>query len=65
MYSEHIHRSICSRTTSYVDQMSAWYDLKTKQEIVNIKVFEKLEVRLIIKIFHVTIEPTINATDAI
>lgn len=25
--------------------MSAWYDVKTKQEVINIKVFEKLEVR--------------------
>ena len=24
--------------------MSAWYDVKTKQEVINIKVFEKLEV---------------------
>jgi len=24
--------------------MSAWYDAKTKQEIVSIKLFEKLEV---------------------
>ena len=34
------------RVTSYVDQMSAWYDVKTKQEVINIKVFEKLEVRI-------------------
>jgi len=34
------------RTTSYIDQMSAWYDAKTKQEIVSIKMFEKLEVWL-------------------
>ncbi len=32
------------RLTSYVDQMSAWYDVKTKLEVINIKVFEKLEV---------------------
>jgi len=32
------------RSTSYIDQMSAWYDAKTKQEIVSIKLFEKLEV---------------------
>ena len=31
------------KTTSYVDQMSAWYDSKTKAEIINIKVFEQLE----------------------
>ena len=35
---------ILFRVTSYVDQMSAWYDVKTKQEVINIKVFEKLEV---------------------
>lgn len=31
------------RQTTYVDQMSTWYDSKTKQEVVTIKVFEKLE----------------------
>ncbi len=34
------------RLTTYVDQRSAWYEQKTKQEIVNIKIFEKLEVGL-------------------
>ncbi len=38
------HRSVFFRLTSYVDQMSAWYDVKTKLEVINIKVFEKLEV---------------------
>ena len=32
------------RVTCYVEQMSAWYDAKTKTEVMNIKVFEKLEV---------------------
>ena len=36
-----------SRATTYVDQMSAWYDVKTKAEIINIKVFEKLEVNCV------------------
>ena len=33
------------RVTCYVEQMSAWYDAKTKAEVMNIKVFEKLEVK--------------------
>ncbi|CAG5129653.1 unnamed protein product, partial [Candidula unifasciata] len=31
-----------SKTTCYVDQMKAWYDLKTKQEITNRTLFEKI-----------------------
>ncbi|XP_035827087.1 WASH complex subunit 5 [Aplysia californica] len=30
------------KTTSYVDQMKAWYDLKTKQEITNRTLFAKI-----------------------
>ena len=33
------------RLTHYIEQMSAWYDAKTKAEVINIKLFEKLEVR--------------------
>lgn len=43
------------RFTSYVDQMSAWYDVKTKQEIVSIKMFEKLEVSNLLKHFLVSV----------
>lgn len=32
------------RLTSYIDPMKAWYDLKTKQELVNRKLFQKLQV---------------------
>ncbi|CAI9726515.1 WASH complex subunit 5-like [Octopus vulgaris] len=31
------------KNTSYVDQMKAWYDLKSKQEIVNRLLFQKLQ----------------------
>lgn len=30
------------KSTSYVDQMKAWYDMKTKQEITNRTLFEKI-----------------------
>ncbi|XP_076462616.1 WASH complex subunit 5-like [Babylonia areolata] len=30
------------KTTTYIDQMKAWYDLKTKGEICNRKLFEKI-----------------------
>ena len=33
------------RTTSYIDQMSAWYDKRTTQEVVNLKLWEQLQVR--------------------
>jgi WASH complex subunit strumpellin len=32
------------RTTTYIDRVSAWYDGRTKEEIINIKLFGKLEV---------------------
>ena len=31
------------KVTSYIDPMKAWYDLKTKQELVNRKLFQKLQ----------------------
>ncbi|KAI0224187.1 hypothetical protein LSAT2_024791 [Lamellibrachia satsuma] len=31
------------KSTSYVEQTNAWYDLKTKQEVLNRTVFEKIE----------------------
>ncbi|XP_014669948.1 PREDICTED: WASH complex subunit strumpellin-like [Priapulus caudatus] len=31
------------KTTVYIDQMKAWYDAKTHQEVLNIKLFERLE----------------------
>ncbi|KAK0052092.1 WASH complex subunit strumpellin [Biomphalaria pfeifferi] len=30
------------KTTCYVDQMKAWYDMKTKQEIINRTLFDKI-----------------------
>ncbi|XP_038056716.1 WASH complex subunit 5-like [Patiria miniata] len=30
------------RSTSYIDQMKTWYDVKTKQEVLDIKVFSKV-----------------------
>lgn len=34
------------KTSYYVHQKSAWYDLKTKEEILNLRVFKKLELCL-------------------
>ncbi|XP_076082010.1 WASH complex subunit 5-like isoform X2 [Mytilus galloprovincialis] len=31
------------KLTSYIDPMKAWYDVKTKQELVNRKLFQKLQ----------------------
>lgn len=31
------------RLTSYIDQMKAWYDLKTRQELVNRTLFQKIQ----------------------
>ncbi|XP_064625131.1 WASH complex subunit 5-like isoform X1 [Lineus longissimus] len=31
------------KLTSYIDQMNSWYDNRTKQEIVNLKIFQLLE----------------------
>ena len=33
------------RATAYIDQMKAWYDIKTKQELVNKTVFSKIQVK--------------------
>ena len=33
------------RVTTYIDQMSAWYDKKTNLEVVNLRLWEYLEVR--------------------
>ena len=33
-----------TRTTTYIDQMSAWYDKRTTTEVVNIKLWEQLKV---------------------
>ena len=34
------------RTTYYIEKKSAWYDLKTKEEVVNLRLFKKLELSL-------------------
>ena len=34
-----------SRTTGYIDQMSAWYDKKTAAEVVNLRLWGQLKVR--------------------
>ncbi|XP_071483871.1 WASH complex subunit 5-like [Diadema antillarum] len=31
------------KTTSYIDAMKTWYDLKTRQEVLDMKVFSKLQ----------------------
>lgn len=33
------------RVTTYIDQMSAWYDKKTNLEVINLRLWEYLEVR--------------------
>ena len=33
------------RTTSFVEQMSTWYDDRTKAEVVNYKLFQLIQVR--------------------
>ena len=37
--------SFVYRVAAYVDSMKAWYDIKTKQEILNKTVFAKVQVR--------------------
>ena len=40
----HIHtHARTHRTTTYIDQMNAWYDKKTTQELVNLKLWEQLK----------------------
>ena len=34
------------KTSYYIHQKSAWYDLKTKEEILNLRIFKKLELCL-------------------
>lgn len=34
------------RTTYYVEKKSAWFDLKTREEVINMRLFKKLEVSL-------------------
>ena len=34
-----------TRQTTFIEQMSAWYDKKTNQEVVNLKLWERLQVR--------------------
>ncbi len=33
-----------THTTSFIEQSSAWYDKRTMQEVLNIKIWEKLKV---------------------
>jgi len=42
--------------------MSAWYDAKTKQEIVSIKMFEKFEVSVALSLscFYLKINKTVT-----
>ena len=48
------------KVTSYVDRMSAWYDNKTKTEVINIKVFEKLEVCTLFLVLFLCIWTSLN-----
>ena len=38
-----------TRTTTFIEQMSAWYDKRTNQEVVNLRLWEQLQVHA----FHV------------
>ena len=40
-----ILRMTDARTTYYIAKKNAWYDLKTKEEVVNMRLFKKLEYR--------------------
>ena len=40
-----LNKSFVYRVAAYVDSMKAWYDIKTKQEILNKTVFAKVQVR--------------------
>ena len=33
-----------TRATTFIDQMSAWYDKKTQQEVLNLRLWEQLKV---------------------
>ena len=39
---ENISRIYC-RTTCYIDQMGAWYDIRTKQEVMNLLILKQLQ----------------------
>lgn len=41
---QEILRITDTRTTTYIDQMSSWYDKRTTTEVVNIKLWEQLKV---------------------
>ena len=41
-----ILRATDPKTTYYVDKKSTWYDLKTKEEVVSLRLFKKLELSL-------------------
>lgn len=47
----HVYLSL-HRITAYIDQMKAWYDVKTKAEQVNRTLFQKLQVRLLVDIIN-------------
>ena len=36
-----------TRFTTYVDQMSAWYDKRTNMEILNLKLWQQLKVGVV------------------
>lgn len=39
-----ILRMTDTRSTSFIEQMSAWYDKRTMAEVLNIKIWEQLKV---------------------
>ena len=41
---QEILRITDTRHTIFVEQMSAWYDKRTNQEVVNLKLWEQLQV---------------------
>ena len=40
------HFAVSYRVTVYIDQITSWFDVRTRQELVNITVFRKLQVFL-------------------
>lgn len=38
-----MHLCLFVRVTCYIDQMGAWYDTKTKQEVMNLLVLRQLQ----------------------
>ena len=47
---------LLSRATSYIDQMKTWYDCKTRLDIMDYKVFSRMQVIIAYTKFEVYLE---------